>query len=88
MAQAEEPKAAEESPAVVLVSAELQKWALRDALLLTSSQAQSAFFHKDGHPWESSNQKEVNWEDNSTIFTMWGDNSLSSNEAFWMPQDD
>jgi hypothetical protein len=66
-----------ELPPAAQVSAKQQKQAHCDALLVGSYKAQSAYYHQDGCPWESSNRQEVHWGDNSTLQTSAPDDDLS-----------
>jgi hypothetical protein len=68
---------ATELPPAAQVSTKQQKQAHRDASLVGSSKAQSAYYHRDGCPWESSNRQEVHWGDNSTLQTGAPDDDLS-----------
>jgi hypothetical protein len=56
-------------PPAAQVLVEQQKQAHREALLVGSSKVQSAYYHRDGRPWESSNRQEVHWGDNSMLQT-------------------
>jgi hypothetical protein len=64
-------------PRAAQVSAEQQKQAHCDALSVGSSKVQSTYYHRDGHPRESSNRQEVHWGDNSTFQTSSLDDNLS-----------
>jgi hypothetical protein len=67
---------ATEPPPAAQVSAEQQKQAHHNALLVGSIQVQSAYYHRDGHPRESSNRQEVHWGDNSMLQTSALDDDL------------
>jgi hypothetical protein len=62
---------------VAQVLAEQWKQAHREALLIGSSKAQSAYYHQDGRPQESSNRQEVHWGNNLMLQTGAPDNDLS-----------
>jgi hypothetical protein len=48
-----QPTTATEPPPAAQVSAEQWKQAHCNTLLVGSSKAKSAYYHRDGHPWES-----------------------------------
>jgi hypothetical protein len=62
---------------VTQVLAEQRKQAHCKALSVGSSKVQSAYYHRVGHPQESSNRQEVHWGDNSMLKTGAPDDNLS-----------
>ncbi len=54
-------------PPAAQVSVEQWKQAHCDTLSVGHSKVQSAYYHHDGHPWESSNRQEVHWGNNLMV---------------------